>query len=478
MWKRWYCFIGFLLLTGSIVHAQLVGLQGATESSSDPLGLISSPAGESEIDLDWLPSARAEHAGWLTAADVPTSDLQPIAQVAAVEFSPSLTPLDRSGIQATGARAFSGEFTSHSKGLGVGVNWYAAPEFANGLIVVGKDVAMKIGGYAKADFIYDFDPIDSTDSFVTTSIPVDAPERTNFRAHARQTRLSFDTRWKTDGCVVQVFVEGDFFSEGNQFRLRHAYGEVGSLLVGRTWTTFTDVGAAPATIDFEGSVSNVNRRQAQVRWTKVIINDVLTFAVALEDTQFIVIPPPSISGSPRSPSPDFIARLRLKRDWGQFQTACLFRRGGFQTDAGTRLESNAWGLNFTGTILLVESTKAYYQILFGEGIGSYRGLPDAAPVSPTTGEILPLFGWMVGVTHQWNEQLSSNFTYAQNQLENAPLQVADDVSETTYLAANLVWSPLERVKVGIEYLYGVRQNVDLSKAEAHRIQTAIAFILP
>ncbi len=38
----------------------------------------------------------------------------------------------------------------------------------------GRDVAMKIGGYAKADFIYDFDPIDSTDSFVTTSIPIGA----------------------------------------------------------------------------------------------------------------------------------------------------------------------------------------------------------------------------------------------------------------------------------------------------------------
>ena len=92
----------------------------------------------------------------------------------------------------------------------------------------GEDVAMKIGGYVKADFIYDFDPIDSTDSFVTTNIPISAPDRTNTRFHSRQTRLSFDTRWVASDNPVRIFVEGDFFGSGNSYRLRHAYGEVGS----------------------------------------------------------------------------------------------------------------------------------------------------------------------------------------------------------------------------------------------------------
>ena len=70
--------------------------------------------------------------------------------------------------------------------------------------------------------------------------------------------------------MIRIFTEGDFFGQSNAFRLRHAYGEVGSLLVGQTWTTFTDVAAAPATLDFEGSVSSVNRRQAQARWTQPI----------------------------------------------------------------------------------------------------------------------------------------------------------------------------------------------------------------
>ena len=79
--------------------------------------------------------------------------------------------------------------------------------------------------------------------------------------------MSFDTRWASYGHPVRIFVEGDFFENDSSYRLRHAYGEIGSLLVGQTWTTFTDVAAAPSTLDFEGSVSNVNRRQAMVRWT-------------------------------------------------------------------------------------------------------------------------------------------------------------------------------------------------------------------
>lgn len=49
---------------------------------------------------------------------------------------------------------------------------------------------------------------------------------------------------------------------------------------------------------------------------------------------------------------------------------------------------------------------------------------------------------------------------------------------TPFLAANLIWRSLERVKVGIEYLYGLRENLDRASASAHRIQTAIIFDLP
>ena len=364
-----------------------------------------------------------------------------------------------------------------------GLNVYSPPDFEDGLIVFGKDIAMKIGGFVKADFIHDLKPIDSTDSFITTTIPVGARQRTNSRFHTRQTRLSFDTRWASKGQVVKIFVEGDFFDQDlfeqtrSSFRLRHAYGEVGSLLVGRYWTTFTDVSAAPYTIDFEGSVSNVNRRRAQARWTQSL-NDHVTLALAVEDTSFIIEAPPDVPGEARSPSPDFVGHMRWEDDRAQLQLAGVYRIGAFQPDGLGVVSTSAWGLNATGSILITEPTRLYYQVMYGEGIGSYRGLPDAAPETNVSDKLLPIFGWMCGLTHEWSERWSSNLTYAENSLDNAMLQSPDDVRRVTYLAANLVWNPIDRVFTGIEYLYGLRENIDLAVGVAHRIQVGFIFDLP
>ncbi len=415
-----------------------------------------------------------ESATGLAQADYRGEVDQPrsVAQVAGARVAlTGLTPTQAPG-------EFQGIFARNTGGFGVGTDFYSPPEFKGGLIVYGEDVAMKIGGYVKTDFIYDFDPISSTDTFNTTDIEVGSPDRTNARFHSRQTRLSFDTRWVSGDYPVRIFVEGDFFGSGSSYRLRHAYGEVGSILVGQTWTTFTDVAAAPATLDFEGSVSNVNRRQAMIRWTQPVPYENLTLAIAAEDTRFNVIPPGGVPGEARSPSPDLVSRLRLSKDWGQFQVAGLYRLGGFQPTGDRVVTRSAWGLNFTSTVLLTERSKVYQQFVFGEGIGSYRGLPDAAPSSATSDELLGLTGWMVGYTQQWTDCLNSNFTYGENSLDNTLLQDPGDVHRTTYLAVNLIWNPVDRVRVGIEYLYGLRENVDRDSADAHRIQSAFIFDLP
>ena len=110
--------------------------------------------------------------------------------------------------------------------------------------------------------------------------------------------------------------------------------------------------------------------------------------------------------------------------------------------------------------------------------GIDRGLPDAAPETATTDQLLGLTGWMVGFRQDWTDRLNSNFTYAENALDNTLLQSQDDVRGTSYLAANLIWEPVDRVNVGIEYLYGVRENVDREKGDAHRLQSAFIFYLP
>lgn len=361
-------------------------------------------------------------------------------------------------------------------------NFNAAPDFASGLVIAGPDVAMKIGGYVKADLIHDFDAIDSTDSFATTSIPTSGPGRENTRFHARQSRLSFDTRWRTDGRVARAFVEADFFggepSDSSNFRLRHAYGTLGGFTAGQTWSTFTDPTAVPQTLDFEGAVSNVNRRQGLVRWEQPVLADGLSMAVAVENPQILIEAPSLVTGEGRTKSPDFISRLRLARDWGNLQGAFVLRELGFQPTGGSVISKTAWGFNFTGSALLTDGTTAYSQITFGEGVGSYRGSPDVVATGPASASILPVFGWMIGVHQQWPGPLTSNFTFSQLSLEDLPGQDPSNLRDTTYLAANLIANPYDRVFVGIEYLYGIREDVSGAEGAAHRIQTSFGFYLP
>ena len=157
---------------------------------------------------------------------------------------------------------------------------------------------MKLGGYVKANLIHDFDPIGSKDQFNTTTIPVDAVPRQNTRFHARQSQLNFDASWNSPRGPVRFYIEGDFFSPNNAYRLRHAYGEVKNLLVGQTWTTFTSREALSATLDIDGAVPSVNRRQAQVRWTESIFTDELTVAVAIENPDILIEVPENVVVNP------------------------------------------------------------------------------------------------------------------------------------------------------------------------------------
>jgi hypothetical protein len=376
------------------------------------------------------------------------------------------------------SRGLAGDFSDTQNGDDMGPNLYAASEFENAFRIPGSQAAIKISGYVKADLIYDFDPIDSEDFFDTTTIPVDAAPRTNTRFHARQSRLNFDARWPTRLGTARAYFEADFFGQESSLRFRHAYGELRSLIIGQTWTTFADMAAIPNTLDFEGAVSSISRRQAQVRWTQPLPLEGLALAVAVEDPRVIVDKPPDLPGDPRTPSPDFIGRLRLTRGWGQFQMAGIVRQLGFQMPDAPVKTVNAWGFNFTGALEPTRCDKVYYQVLFGDGIGSYKGLPDIVGLSTEASDTLPVFGWMIGWTHQWNQRWTSNFTYSENRIDNRPFQPADDLRENTYFALNLICNPVKRVYCGVEYLFGTRENVDGSRGEANRLQMSFIFELP
>jgi hypothetical protein len=335
-----------------------------------------------------------------------------------------------------------------------------------------------MGGYVKADFIHDFNAIGSTDSFNSRTIPTDGRRGKNTRLHARQTRLNLDFHPHQSYDDLQLFVEGDFFGEGNSFRLRHGYLRAGRLLAGQTWSTFMDESILPGTLDFESPRSILLDRRALLRLTQPV-TDCLSVAVALEDPQPILalgIAP--VGGEVERPAPDLISRFRYETARWHLQGAGLVRIIGFRETSGARDEETGWGFNFTGRFRLREIDSVLFQVAFGEGIESYRQGTDGGVDANGVIELDPVLSWVVGYEVDWTDRLSSTFVYSLAEGTTASFRPASTVEAADYLAANLVFEPLPRLSYGIEYLYGSRTDKDSAQGEAHRLQVSVRYDLP
>ena len=167
--------------------------------------------------------------------------------------------------------------------------------FPKSVPIPGTNIRFAIGGYTKLDFIQDLDYVGDRWEFELATIPVEGTPESNLdgrtTVHAKETRINFDFRsvarnekynWEFP---LQAFLEFDFFDDRDEFRLqprmRHAYGVVGRLLAGQTWSNTTDVSALAGTIDFSGGDSLYGGRVAQVRWEDHIDKS-LKWAIAVE----------------------------------------------------------------------------------------------------------------------------------------------------------------------------------------------------
>jgi hypothetical protein len=377
--------------------------------------------------------------------------------------------------------------TSHSQAIGCNkvpdcwCNIIQQDSETGGLLFPRSGVTLKIGGFIKADLIHDFDAIEDTDRFNTGTIFTDGREGQNTRGHARLTRFNLDVRWPTNDHTVRTFAEVDFFGSGSTLRLRHAYGEVGPLLAGQTWSTFIDPAIIPAILDNESSQSGVFlTRRLVFRWTQPLFFDGLTGAVAVEDaaSTSTIIPPPGILGRVENTLPDFVGRLHYAHDQGHLQSAAFIGASGFQPQSGLRDDEMVWGFNFTGSLDLTENDTLKFQTAFGDGLSRFDGVAAVGPDSGGRLSATKAFTWAIAYEHDWSDCLSSTFAYAKPRREPADGEPADAIRGTQFLAVNLVWQPFERTFTGIEYLFGSREDKNGARGEGNRVMFSVRYNLP
>ncbi len=362
-------------------------------------------------------------------------------------------------------------------------------DFSGALPIPGSRAALRFGGYVKSDLIHNVDPLNIQDRFIVGEIPVGetvsaAGVKAQSQITAAQSRLNLDLRQPARDGVFRAFVEGDFEGSGNTFRMRHAFGEWNSILTGQTWSTFMDTSASPEEIDFEGLNARINVRQTQMRFSPQLteLGRRHEFVFSLED------PNPEVAdGTGLSEVPDFVASARF--NWQEHthgQVAVLLRqiRAEWETDPTQTRRQFGYGVSVSGRYVAPawgERDQILFQINAGKGIGRYVNdlgtLGDFDGIFSSTGELelFDVYAGYVSAQHWWQAALRSNLTVGYVEVDSPDFVSSDSYKRTYRASLNLIWSPIPRLDIGGEYLWGERENVDGDSGDATQIQFATQF---
>jgi hypothetical protein len=368
------------------------------------------------------------------------------------------------------------------------LNKYAAQgDFPGSLRIPGTKTSVQVGGFVQLDTIVDDDRIGDKDAFVVNTIPTGGAKTgagdTNFSI--RQTRLFLKTQTPTQnwGDLI-TYVEIDFFgTDGAEPRIRHAYGQIGDkfqLLAGQTWSSFQDATVFPATLDFQGPAGLITSRRPQVRfrqeWNKEWVS---TFSI--EDPKSDITTPGGFSGEKSTPYPDLAGNVRWTPNWGHLQLSGVVRFLQFDPDSGSRESDLGYGLSLTGSVKTIRLDEKHidsllFQVAGGHGIARYindtsgLGLDGVLAAPGKDLDALDTFAGMIAYQHWWHQKFASTFGYSIVTVDNVFGQSGSDYHSGQYVVVNLRYYPAERVLLGVEVLYGLREDKDGSTGDDVRLQ--------
>jgi hypothetical protein len=343
----------------------------------------------------------------------------------------------------------------------------------------------EIYGFAMLDIGHDFKQIDPnwSDTMRVTRLPSVEDEfgrDHNTFAGVRQSRLGVRSSTPTSLGELRTTFEFELFGTGvdegqTTFRLRHAYGEVGAFGAGQTWSPFMDPDVFPNSLEYWGPTGMVFFRNVQVRWMPLQGDRSLTLALerpgASGDGGLYADRVELQNINARFPVPDVSGAYKLTQEWGYVRAAGILRviKWDDVLDDQFDLSGSAtgWGLNFSSNIKAGASDTIRLQVAFGEGIQNYMN--DAPvdigivnqfqnPVTPITGEPLPIVGIVAFLDHTWNERFTTSVGYSRTDIDNTEGQAPDAYKAGQYALGNVLYTPVPNVMVGGEFQWGRREN--------------------
>lgn len=353
-------------------------------------------------------------------------------------------------------------------------------EFPGSILIPGPKgkISFRLGGFGKTITYYDNNEVGSGNNFLPATITGDKDDETTFTAAF--TRLNLDARSPSEWGTVRGFIETDFQNSGGDSpRLRHAYGELGEkFLVGKYWSSFMDLSAIPDSLS-EATVSGAGfARQLQFRWTENISEQTrLTFAIEEPDNNDFTSPDPSDES--QEVWPDLV--IAAKHQFGNrmhLQLSGIVRRLEYEGDGNRGDEDFGRGFQMSTRIHTVGRDSLILSGAYGKGLGRYLlgTLNSAAVITPGGNlKVLENYGGYASYRHFWNDRWWSNLTYGYSSVNNSNSQSNSAVHATQWAGINLMWTPVVNFGIGVEYLYGWREDNAGDEDTSQRIRIGVQF---
>jgi hypothetical protein len=209
-------------------------------------------------------------------------------------------------------------------------------------------------------------------------------------------------------------------------------------------------------------------------------------------------------------APDFIARWRSEQPWGHIQVGAVVRDITLNDGEFLHRSWIGYGGAITGNFFTWGKDNLTWGVAAGDGIGQMISSMGAGAVATNFGGALagqafngldsrsffttnrrlydseisgtPIFTWgaRAGYQHWWTPQLRStvDFSIHHSDINSFYIQAGGrgaNNKEVSLAHANLLWSPVAFVDLGIEGAWGHRVTVSNLKGDAWTLQTSMKF---
>jgi hypothetical protein len=178
--------------------------------------------------------------------------------------------------------------------------------------------------------------------------------------------------------------------------------------------------------------------------------------------------------------PDLTARWQKKGDWGHVSVAGMLRQFKHENPAaGIDDTSTGAAASVSGKFNLGKSDDIRYMVSAGRGIGRYLGLGIASDtVLDAGGNLEPIdgYGAFAAWRHAFSPKLRGNVFYSMAHFDNDKALTGLGVNERAQsFHANLIYSPMPKLDVGAELIWGQRSLENEQDGDLRRFHTHVKY---